>query len=251
VVTSDSRRSVLVCATSLLTSLTIYGGTESYYMSRVHHEVLAYVLYNAAFLLPTAVPLILLDGNIAVKAYRCACYSCYLMFLAFYGASVTFVNSPAHLTIPNPFPQLLVRYGDVIEITVYHLLLFVFGFLALVASYSLLIDGGHLLARLVALYGTLLVGLVYQDWFWFLLTPNSVFTCGSLYGVYFTWWVRVGCVCVPGMYLALATTGLLLFAVALGSVLRGRDLILAVTHLLGLMALLLAIGLIITWVRSA
>ncbi|AEH24691.1 hypothetical protein PYCH_10080 [Pyrococcus yayanosii CH1] len=54
----------------------------------------------------------------------------------------------------------------------------------------------------------MLIGLTYQDWFWFLTHPRGHLTCGSRYGVYFTWWVKFGPFCLPGMYIVNVLAGL-------------------------------------------
>ncbi len=163
--------------------------------------------------------------------------------------SLAYLFSSTTIVLPNPLPVLFARFGDRLPLTVYHILLFGVGFALLVLSYSLIGGSGRIGYRFLALYGVLLIGLVYQDWFWFIAAPYSGLVCGGVYGVYFKWWIRVASLCLPGMYLVSATVGLILFAYFARKILRKRFLA-SLAGLLLAMILLYCLGVIIQYLKT-
>ena len=215
------QRKLLIASMSVVISLAAYGRTESFYMSH-GTGALKFTVYNVLFLLPTLLACVFLGG----KRRRWVPF--YALFLGFYGISLRYVNSKRAIELAIPVVE------SKVPIALYHILLFGLGFFFLVTALAVALNGRKLWKNLPALYGALLIGLVYQDWFWFLTHPRGNLTCGSLYGVYFTWWIKLGFLCIPGMYLVGILAGLSILLI-FGE--RSREFVLSVLGLIAAMTL--------------
>ncbi len=229
-----------VCGVSTVAALSLYGWVESCYMSCPGYPLRCNAL-SALFVAAAAAPLVILRGIVSK-----ASLALFSVFVALYVVSLAYIRSHSSVYVPNLLPQVVTYYGDAVPITYYHITLFLFGFLSLTAAYATLTGPGPIIPRFLALLGTLTIGLVYQDWYWFITAPRTGLACGSRYGIYFTSWLRLGQACVPTMYIIGVTAGLATTAVSSTRFMKREEALKALLTIAAASATLYVIGACLT-----
>jgi len=246
---------------AILLSLALYGKIENAYMIYGQLGVInvtTCVLFNFAFLgsilfgclyvVERTTPLMDSGAGVRAKALSAAFL---VLFLSCYATAIRIVDAQnvEARRIPNLLPWLVTwrGYRNYIFLDPYHIVLFVVGFLCLLAAMSIPIGltfgKKAFVVSLISNLGALLVGLVYQDWFWFVSHPTLYLTYGCRYGVFFDQWMDFLCVHLPTMYVIAHLLGLPMIAVPPLAVCPRRKVVPYIIGLFVLLAVFLVSGL--------
>lgn len=115
------------------------------------------------------------------------------------------------IQIPNPFPW-FVSYGgysSVIEVYWYHIFIFLI-FFPLIGLGFTIMDYLHFrskkrtLRMVIMFFGANLLGLMWQDFYYFVSSPTDFLIPGERYGVYFDQWLGP----IPTMYIVTNCIGI-------------------------------------------
>jgi len=238
---------------AILLALALYGKIENAYMIYGQLGVInvtTCVLFNFAFLgcilfgwlYVTERVVSAIDPKAGLRA-RVLSAVPLILFLSCYATAIRIVDAQnvEVLRVPNFFPWLVTweEYKDYILLDPYHIVLFVAGFLCLLSAMSIPIGltfgKKAFMASLISNLGALIVGLVYQDWFWFVSHPTLYLTYGGRYGVFFNQWMDFLGFYLPTMYVVVHILGLPMIVVPPLSLCPRRKV---VPYILGLFALL-------------
>lgn len=239
---------------AILIALALYGKIENAYMiygqPGITFNITTCVLFNIAFLgciifgwlYITERVTSFVDLKIGWKV-RALSVIPLVFFLGCYATAIRVVNAQSVevLRIPNFVPWLVTwgRCKDYIFLDPYHLVLFIAGFSCLLATMSIPLGMAFgkkaFASSLVSGFGALLVGLVYQDWFWFVSHPTAYLTYGGRYGVFFNQWMEVLGFHLPTMYVVAHILGLPMIVVPPFFLCRKQK---AIPYIVGLFSIL-------------
>ncbi len=241
----------------ILVALSLYGPIEYAYMSRLCMKDFIHVLIclflNLVFLGCIVFGWLYMLDRTRIKDVSRLASSIVplLLFLGCYvvGIRIIDLENIEIIKIPNIAPWLFTweKCRNYLFIDPYHLVLFGIGFLCLIVAFAAPIGFSYgvkaFITALVAYFGALIIGLTYQDWFWFVWSPVSSLTCGSRYGVFFNQWICWGYIEIPTMYVIAHFVGIPLIIIPSQRICRGKITI-CVTTLLLLLLILITIGII-------
>lgn len=245
----------------ILLALTLYGKIENAYMTYgqpgITFNITTCVLFNIAFLGCVVFGWIYITERVtsfvdpeAGQRIRTLSAIPLVLFLGCYAAAIRVVDAQnvEVLRIPNFVPWLVTweRCKDYIFLDPYHLILFIVGFLCLLATMSIPVGMAFgkkaFMTALVSSFGALLVGLVYQDWFWFVSHPTAYLTYGGRYGVFFNQWMEVLGFHLPTIYVVAHILGLPMIIVPPLLICRRQKAVPYIVGLFGLLAVLILFG---------
>ena len=177
------------------------------------------------------------EGNKNLKVIYAAILALIISFII-YSVVVEFqgagVSDSGHLyipplEIPNIFPWFVSvgEYSSVIELNWYHIFIF-FLFFPIICYGFMAMDYLHFKSKLrtfrmlVMFFGANLLGLMWQDFYYFVSDPNIYLEPGDRYGVYFNQWLGP----IPTLYIVtnLLGLGFMWFAVSIKSGVKYRDI---------------------------
>ncbi len=243
----------------ILFSLSIYGPIEYAYMSHSYMidfiHVLICLFFNLVFLGCIVLGWLYMLVRTHIKDPSRIVLSAVplLLFIGCYAVGIRIIDleHTGIIKIPNIAPWFFTweKCRNYLFIDPYHLMLFGIGFLCLIIALVIPIGFSYgvkaFITALVAYFGALIIGLTYQDWFWFVSNPMSSLACGSRYGIFFNQWICWGYVKIPTIYIIAHIVGISLIIISSQRICRGKT-ITYIASLLLLISILIIVGIIYT-----